>query len=124
MAKKILLVDDEKEVVDILSKFLLKEGFEVEVATDGKTALELARKFLPNLIVLDVMMPGMDGGEVMSEIEEDEKLRRIPVVFLTAAVSEGEAVMINKKSMGRVYLAKSSDIRDQIKEIKKILGVV
>ncbi|MBF0123104.1 MAG: response regulator [Candidatus Omnitrophica bacterium] len=123
MSKKILVVDDEKGVVDLLYKFLSKEGFEVMIATDGKTALERARKFLPDLIILDVRMPDMDGGEVMAVIEEDERLRRIPVVFLTGAVSEGEALAINQKRAGQAYISKASDIREQVKTIKKILGV-
>ena len=121
MAKKILVVDDNKEVVDLLYKFLSKEGFEVLTAIDGESALALAKRSLPDLIILDVMMPGMDGGAVMEKIREDEKLRDIPVVFLTGAIAEDEARGREGKDAGRLFMSKGGDIREQIKIIKKLL---
>ena len=121
MAKKILVVDDEKEIVDLLYKFLSKEGFEVLTSTDGVAALQLAKKFLPDLIILDVMMPGMDGGAVMEKILEDGKLRNVPVIFLTGAIAEDEARGREGKDAGRLFMSKGGDIREQIKIIKKLL---
>ncbi len=123
MGKKILVIDDEQRVVDLLSKFLSKEGFEVLSAIDGNTGVRLAKKFIPDLIILDVIMPGMDGGEVMEQIQEDDKLAHIPVIFLTGAVTEEESAVRNEKSSGLLYMSKAGDITEQIKFIKKVLSV-
>ena len=70
MSNKILLVDDDKDILEILSYNLRKEGFEVETATDGISALKKAKKFIPDLIILDVMMPNMDGMETCEKLRE------------------------------------------------------
>ncbi len=123
MPKKILLVDDEQRILDILNQFLTREGFEVMMATDGYKALEMARKDVPDLILLDVMMPVIDGGEVMERILEDEQLRYVPVIFLTGMISQEESAIYDEMSTGRRYMSKAGNIKEQIKAIKKILGV-
>jgi DNA-binding response OmpR family regulator len=123
MGKKILVVDDEPRVLDILTKFLSREGFGVLTAADGETALRLAREFLPDLILLDVMMPDMDGGQVMAEILADGRLKDVPVIFLTGAVSEEEAVIRNEAGTGHSYMSKAGDIREQVQAIRDLLGV-
>jgi len=67
MAKKILIIDDELAVVDVLTARLRVHGFEVEHATDGKTGFEKARKFLPDIILMDVIMPGWSGFETANQ---------------------------------------------------------
>ena len=84
MSNKILLVDDDKDVLEILSYNLSKEGFEVEKATDGIIALQKAKKFLPDLIILDVMMPNMDGMETCEKLREISDLNDVIITFLTA----------------------------------------
>lgn len=81
---KILLVDDEIDVLEFLSYNLKKEGFIVETATNGREAIAKALEVLPHLIVLDVMMPGMDGMETCEEIKKIPSLKNAFVVFLTA----------------------------------------
>ena len=81
---RILLVDDEKDILEFLSYNLRKEGFEIETANNGKTALSKLSKFIPDLIILDVMMPEMDGIEVCEKIREEEKFDDILIIFLTA----------------------------------------
>ena len=81
---KILLVDDEKDILEFLSYNLEKEGFEIDTANNGKTALNKLSKFIPDLIILDVMMPEMDGIEVCEKIRENEQYDDILIVFLTA----------------------------------------
>lgn len=81
---KILLVDDEIDVLEFLSYNLKKEGFIVETATNGRDAITKATEVLPHLIVLDVMMPGMDGMETCEEIKKIPTLKSAFVVFLTA----------------------------------------
>ena len=81
---KILLVDDEQDILDFLSYNLEKEGFDVHTANNGKDAIKEATKLLPDLIVLDVMMPGMDGIETCREIRQIDALKNTVIAFLTA----------------------------------------
>ncbi len=80
----ILLVDDEPDILDILSYNLEKEGFIVHAASNGREGVELARKMLPDLILLDVMMPEMDGMETCVQIREEPQLKDTIIAFLTA----------------------------------------
>ena len=84
MAARILVVDDIPANVRLLEAKLMAEYFEVITASDGKSALEIAAKEMPDIILLDVMMPGMDGYEVCSRLKSDPKMRHIPVVMVTA----------------------------------------
>ena len=82
--KKILLVDDESDILDFLSYNLLRSGYEVRTAINGKQGIEVARAFKPDLILLDMMMPEMDGVETCEEIRRIPKLENVMVAFLTA----------------------------------------
>jgi two-component system alkaline phosphatase synthesis response regulator PhoP len=85
---KILLVDDEPDVLDFLSYNLKKEGYEVFTASDGRSAIQTARKVLPNLIILDVMMPEMDGIEACKELRTLPETKNSFIVFLTARTED------------------------------------
>lgn len=97
MAQKILLVDDESNIRDLNALYLEKEGYAVEHATNGTEALARFAQSPPAMVVLDVMMPGMDGPETLKILRASEETAHIPVVFLTAKgmaahVSELEAL--------------------------------
>src|SRR6201987_787771 len=81
---KILLVDDEQDILDFLGYNLEKENFEVHTANNGVDAIKKAEKLVPDLIVLDVMMPGMDGIETCREIRQRSTLKNTIIAFLTA----------------------------------------
>lgn len=81
---KILLVDDEQDILDFLSYNLEKEGYAADTATNGRDAITKAKKNPPDLIVLDVMMPGMDGIETCREIRQIDSLKNVLIAFLTA----------------------------------------
>lgn len=81
---KILLVDDEQDILDFLSYNLKKEGYQVFTALNGKDAISIAKKEMPHLIVLDVMMPEMDGIDTCREIREIESLKDVMIAFLSA----------------------------------------
>ncbi|HTB05622.1 MAG TPA: response regulator, partial [Bacteroidia bacterium] len=81
---KILLVDDEPDALEFLSYNLKKGGYKVFTASDGKSSIDIARRELPNLIVLDVMMPGMDGIEVCKELRVLPETKKTLIVFFTA----------------------------------------
>lgn len=85
---KVLLVDDEADILEFLSYNLKREGYQVITAENGKTGVEKAKKFLPHLIILDVMMPEMDGIEACAEIRQIPELKNSLVVFLTARAED------------------------------------
>ena len=85
---KILLVDDEEDILDLLEYNLSKEGYEVKRAADGLAALELAKDFIPQLILLDVMMPKLDGIETCRRLRQISKMDEAYIVFLTARSEE------------------------------------
>jgi two-component system, OmpR family, alkaline phosphatase synthesis response regulator PhoP len=85
---KILVVDDEQDIIEILTYNLQKDGYEVATASDGIEAVKTAAKFLPDLILLDIMMPNQDGVETCRQIREIEALKHSYIVFLTARSEE------------------------------------
>ncbi|MFA5075653.1 MAG: response regulator, partial [Candidatus Babeliales bacterium] len=87
---KILAVDDEPSVLILLEKRLKGAGYEVFTASSGQEAIEIARKEQPALIVLDILMPGMDGSETASKLHQDPKTKDIPILFLTCLYTKRE----------------------------------
>ena len=85
--KSVLVVDDTESNIDMLVEFL-GDDYEVSVAMDGETALEIANDDLPDLILLDIMMPDMDGYEVCRNLKESDKTKHIPIMFLTGATDD------------------------------------
>ncbi len=81
---KILIVDDEEDILEFVSYNLSKEGYQIDVASDGPTAIDKVEKFVPDLIILDIMMPGMDGIEVCTTLRENKDLNNTLIIFLTA----------------------------------------
>ena len=87
-AHKILIVDDDEDILDMLSYNLSKEGYQVFQAVDGIDALEVAKSILPELIILDIMMPRMDGVEACRLMRQEPELGKSHIIFLTARVEE------------------------------------
>jgi DNA-binding response OmpR family regulator len=92
MRKNILIVEDEKDIIEVLRYYLEKENYRVHVAEDGFSAFEIAAKIVPNLILLDLMLPGLDGIEVCRKLKTDERLREIPVIMVTAKAEEADKI--------------------------------
>ncbi|MFM7486685.1 MAG: response regulator transcription factor, partial [Cytophagales bacterium] len=88
VAQKILVVDDEEPILELLKYNLEKEGYDVKAASDGVQALELAKKFQPDLVLLDIMMPRMDGVETCRQLRAMPELSNAFIVFLTARTEE------------------------------------
>jgi CheY-like chemotaxis protein len=93
---RILLVDDEESFTKVTQ--LTLNNYEIEVENDSGKALERAKSFKPDLILLDVMMPNLDGGDVAAQIRAEPALKKVPIVFLTALVTEKESA--NRPVMG------------------------
>ena len=85
---KVLVVDDEPDILELLQYNLIKEGYEVKTAPDGKKALEVAKDFVPNLILMDIMMPNIDGVETGRRMREMPELSSTYIIFLTARAEE------------------------------------
>lgn len=91
MARKILVIDDEAGFTKLLKMNLEKSGeFEVRIENNSMKALAAAREFHPDVVLLDVVMPGMDGGDVAAQFQDDPLLKKVPIIMLTALVSPGE----------------------------------
>ncbi|MCH6257675.1 response regulator transcription factor [Puniceicoccaceae bacterium K14] len=90
--KKILVVDDEIDVTELLSYHLRQRGFVVQAVNDPKRVLEAARMFTPDLVVLDIMMPGLSGLQVCRMMRADSRLKTIPIIFLSAKTEEGDRI--------------------------------
>ena len=91
--QRILVVDDEEDIRELVSYALRRESYEVLTAPDGETALARAKERRPDLIILDLMLPGIDGIEVCRRLREDQATKGIPVIMLTAKVEESDVVI-------------------------------
>ena len=121
MARKILVIDDETELLKAISICLKASGYEVITAQDGQEGLEKAKASNPDLIILDVLMPKMDGYEVCRLLKFDEQYKSIPVIMLTAKVQDIDKAM-GKKVGADDYITKPFETHDLIDKIKKNLG--
>ena len=120
MAEKVLVVDDERQIRDLLGEFLEQEGYEVFLASAGEEAIELAEREIPHAILLDVKMPGIDGIEVCKRLKAEPKTQFIPVIMITGyvdnkmvAIESGADDFVNKP----IYLA---ELAVRVKSILRI----
>lgn len=122
MAKKrILVVDDEKQLVDMLKMRLEANNYEVIAAYDGMEALECSRKQKPDLIVLDLMLPKLDGYQVCRMLKFDKATHKIPIVMLTA-LSQKEDREWGKKVNADVYITKPFNAEELLEKIKVLIS--
>lgn len=121
MGKKILLVEDEKIIVDVLEKKLVKEGYEVMVAQDGEEGLRKMKEVKPDLILLDIVMPKKGGFEVMEEMKKDRELKDIPVIVIS---NSGQPVELDRAQRlgAKDWLIKTEfDPNEVIEKVKKYI---
>lgn len=119
--KKILIIEDEEIMVGLLRKKLTEEGYQVSVARDGKEGLKIMREVMPDLILLDIIMPKMGGFEVMEEMGKEPELKKIPVVVIS---NSGQPVELDKaqKLGAKDWLIKTEfDPREVIEKVKKYI---
>ena len=117
---KILLADDEADVRQMLSRRLQSEGYEVITAEDGVDALKKAMSEKPDVILLDIMLPKKSGNAVASELQGKPETAGIPVIYLTALVSNGEAKMMNYRSGDNQIMGKPINSADLVKLIEQV----
>ncbi len=101
----VLIVDDVSQNIRVLGNILKKEGYRVSIASSGLQAIELAQATLPDLILLDVMMPGMNGFEACRQLKKTEKAKHIPIIFLTAK-SDTRDILEGFKAGGVDFVSK------------------
>ena len=117
---KILIVDDEKNIVEAIRYNLEKAGFRTLTAPDGARALELARRELPDLITLDVMLPEHDGWEVCRLLRHDPRTRRIPIVMLTVKGDESDTI-VGLELGADDYMTKPFSPKELVARVKAVL---
>lgn len=121
--KKILIVDDELDIRELLKKRLEQNKFSATAAANGLEALNICKAEKPDLILLDIAMPEMDGYETCEKLKADKDTRDIPILFLTAKDLEPESVIEHYKQLGAEgYLHKTSTFQALLEKIKEILG--
>ncbi len=115
--KKIMIVDDDENIAQLLSLYLTKEFFECKIAADGETALELNKSFNPDLILLDIMLPGMDGYAVCRELRKDYMT---PVIMLSAKTETFDKVL-GLELGADDYISKPFDSKEMVARVKAVL---
>ena len=122
---KLLIVDDEPDAVLILAKTLLAKGYRVVTAESGLKAINLAKEEKPDLILLDILMPDMDGTQVATTLQEDPTTQNIPVIFLTCLVTKRTQEIGSRcHETGRyAFIAKPYDLDKLLAEIDRLICV-
>lgn len=123
MKKRILVVDDEPALTRMVKLNLERTGnYEVRTENQGSMALQAAREFKPDLMLLDVMMPDMSGDEVSAQMKEDEELSRMKYVFMTAIITKDETEAMGSNIGGNEFLAKPVKTDELIVTIERVLA--
>ena len=120
--RKVLIVDDEEEVLELLSRKIAHAGYQVVKATTGKEAFLKAKLYSPNLILLDIVLPDIDGADVVKLLEGDPALRMIPIIFMSGIVSIEDGIKPSVTVGGKKYTAipKPFNYEDMLSEIQKV----
>jgi CheY-like chemotaxis protein len=119
---KLLLIEDNEMNRDMLSRRLIKKGFEVVMAVDGKQGLDMVTSETPELILLDMSLPVMDGWEVAGHLKADDKLKNIPVIALTAHAMAGDREKALDAGCDE-YETKPIEIKRLLEKINSMLGI-
>lgn len=120
--KKILLVDDEPSLVLLMEARLKASGYEVLSAGDGITGLEMAKREKPDLMILDLMLPRMDGYKVCGLLKKDSRYNKIPILMFTAR-AEDEDLKMGQEVGADAYVTKPFEPKALLKKIQELLGV-
>ena len=120
-SKKILIVDDEEGIRELLAESLRLRGYDVWTASDGQQGLDVAAPYKPDLILLDVMMPVMDGWQMLNCLRRNENTKHIPVAMLTGR-GEDYSMAIAKENQASEYFVKPVNLDELISFIRRYLG--
>ncbi len=121
--RKILFIDDNEALLKWIKLALERTGkYEVAVEQSGKSGLSTARSFKPEMVFIDITMPDIEGSAVAREMVSDPLFSKVPIIFLTGAISQAEAEHTGGKIGGQYFLAKPVELRQLISCIEKHLG--
>jgi CheY-like chemotaxis protein len=116
--KKILLVDDEKEFLYIVENSLKEAGFDVVTATNGRDALRSAKEQIPDLVILDIVLPDIDGETIYKKLKEDPETSRVPVIFISGVYTREDADRQSHFLYDKLFLTKPFEENELIDKIK------
>ncbi|HLD69406.1 MAG TPA: response regulator [Candidatus Omnitrophota bacterium] len=121
MKKKILVIDDQEDLLELTRRLLRSSGYDVLTLASGTKALDLIKKELPHLVLMDMLMPDKDGGEICQEMKSDAALHHIPVILTTGQMMD-KSEYSDEQSIGADdYLMKPFEIDDLISKIENLL---
>ncbi len=121
MTKKILIIDDEQDIVETLQFTLEAEGYDCTAAFDGETGLNLAKEITPDLIILDVMMPKMNGYKISRLLKYDNAYKDIPILMITAR-SQNDDKAIGQETGANEYITKPFELDYVLSKVKQYIG--
>ena len=121
--KRVLCIEDDAEMIDLIRLILERKGFEVLEAVGGKEGLEVSRREMPDLILLDLMMPDVDGWEVFRQLRADEQLKDIPVIVVTAKAQSIDIVLGLHIAKVDGYVTKPFGPQELLKSVNKVLAM-
>lgn len=120
VARKILIIEDERDILDLVRHYLEKDGFRTRTATDGTAGLAAVRQERPDVIVLDLMLPGLDGLELCKTLRADPATARTPVIMLTAKAEESDKI-VGLELGADDYLTKPFSPKELVARVKALL---
>jgi len=121
-SKKILCIEDEPEMIDLIRLILSRRGFEITGANGGKEGLEMVRRDHPDLVLLDLMMPQMDGWEVYQQMKADQATKDIPVIVVTAKAQSIDKVLGLHIAKVDDYITKPFSPQELLASVDNVLG--
>jgi DNA-binding response OmpR family regulator len=121
--KKILVVDDEEEILSLIQKKLSASNFACMATSKGSETLSLAKTFNPDLLLLDIVMPGMDGYAIAREMKRDKATTNIPIIFLTGKELEPRAINERVGEVGAIgFIMKPCSLKELLDKINSVIG--
>jgi DNA-binding response OmpR family regulator len=119
---RLAYIEDEEEMIDLVRLILGRHGYTVLGANGGREGLELVRKELPDLVLLDLMMPDLDGWDVYHQIKSDEHTRDIPVIVITAKAQDIDKILGLRVAKVEDYISKPFSPQDLLERVEKVLS--
>ncbi len=121
-SKRLAYIEDEIEMIDLVRMILGRQGYTVLGANGGREGIELVRKELPDLVLLDLMMPDMDGWDVYHQIKSEERTRDIPVIVITAKAQDIDKILGLRIAKVEDYISKPFNPQDLVERVEQVLA--
>jgi len=120
MKKKIVVIEDERDILQLVNLILVRAGYEVHASDNGRNALPLIQKVRPHLVILDLMLPGLDGRAIIEEMSKDEEIFGTPVMIISALEQAGQ--MFAGNPIVKDFCYKPFRASELLQKVKKIMG--